>query len=344
MPGDGVGPEVVENAVRVLHAVAGLEAISVSLTEYPHSTRYREPDGSQISEATIDEIGGHDAMLFGAQGGSETGLDAVAERPLIAIGNRLHLTLGVRPVRLYAPGLTPLRAVVDPFDVLLVRDVSEDCYVGPGGVAHLGSEDEVSAGLMIYTRACVDGVLRYALAAAQRRRGIVDLVTQVEGVAAHRIWHRRLAVVAPEFPGVEVRTMLPDTAASRLVEDPAYFDVIATTYWLGGILSNLMATVAGGVGLMPSARINPDRRFALFEPAHGTAPKHVGRATVSPIATIRAVGMLLDFVGETTAATRLERAVAAAFAAGRIPSVTTRSGLSTGEVTDAVLAQLENPS
>jgi isocitrate/isopropylmalate dehydrogenase len=212
--------------------------------------------------------------------------------------------------------------------------------VGPGGGAHIGTPQEVSVGLLLYTTAAVDRVLRHALAAASARRGRLDLVTQVEGVAAHRLWHTRLEALVPEYPGVDVRACLPDTAASRLVEEPASFDVIVTTYWLGGILSNLMASVAGGVGLLPSARINPDRPFGLFEPAHGTAPKHVGKGTVSPVAAIRAVAMLLDFVGLPAAAEDVEAAVARAITSGRVPDVSTRSGLRTEEVASVVLDEL----
>jgi 3-isopropylmalate dehydrogenase len=340
MPGDGVGPEVVEGALAVLDAVAAIEGFAVATTIYPHSIGYREPDGSRISEATIDEIGCHEALLFGAQGGPSDGSDVLAERPLVAIGDRLDLSVGVRTARLYAPRLSPLRDPQGPVDLMLVRDVSEDCFVGPGGAAHVGSDHEVAAGLLLYTRAAVDRVLLYALEAAAGRRGHLDLVTQVEGVSAHRIWHRRLEALAPAFPDVEVRTVLPDTAASRLVEEPSSFDVIATTYWLGGILSNLMASVAGGVGLMPSARINADLPFGLFEPAHGTAPRHIGRRTVSPIAAIGSLGMLLEFIGEQSAADRVERAVASALGSGRVPDVTTRSGMSTTEVADVVIGEL----
>jgi 3-isopropylmalate dehydrogenase len=342
MPGDGVGPEVTAEALRVLDAVAALDGLDVEVRHFPHRVGYVDATGEQISAETIDVIAGYDALLFGAQGGPTDGRVPVGGRPLMAITERLDLSVGIRNVRLYAERLSPLRVPGGCFDITLVRDTSEDAFAVPGGVAHSGEDHEVSLGTLVYTRTAVDRALTVALEQAATRRGRLHLVTQVQGIAAHSIWHRRLEVLAVDFPAVEVETMLPDTAASQLVEGPGEFDVIVTTYQLGGILSNLMATVAGGVGLLPSGRINPVRRFGLFEPAHGTAPRHVGKETVSPVGAFRALAMLLDFTGSASSAARIEHAVASVLGSGQLRDVTTRSGVSTSGVTDIILDALDS--
>lgn len=344
MPGDGVGPEVVAQAERVLDAASSIDDLTVELVHYPHRQGYLERDESQISDSSIRDITASAAILFGAQGGPMDGSDDIGQRPLVAISNALDLSVGVRSARLHSAHLSPLRNVRPDLDVLIVRDTSEDCFAMPGGTAHREHVHEVSVGLLLYTRHAVDRVVRHALEAANRRRGRLHLVTQVEGVPAHQIWHRRLDELAPRYPDVAVRRVLPDTAAALLVNDPESLDVVVTTYWLGGILSNLLGAVAGGVSAVASARMNPDLPFGLFEPAHGTAPSHTGKGTASPVASIRAMAMMLNFVGASETADRIERAVDKVFHDGWVHSLRANGVQSTSQVGDAVIRALEADS
>jgi 3-isopropylmalate dehydrogenase len=166
------------------------------------------------------------------------------------------------------------------------------------------------------------------------------VVSQSNTLASHTLWNRTALAVGPEYPGVTIETAYPDTAASLIVTDPQSIDVIVTSAWLGGILSDLLTSVVGGKALMGSSRVNTDTRFGLFEPAHGSAPKYTGRNRVSPVATLLALCMLLEHVGETAAAAELDAAIGSALRSGRLPDITARGVVGTREATDIILDEL----
>lgn len=341
MGGDGIGPELVAQGLRVLERTAELDGFTYELVDFPHSGRHYRETGVLIEDSTIEEIGRLDALFFGAVGDPELPEGTMERGLLHRIVDGLDLGVGVRPGTLYAEHLSPLKGVgPGDIDMVIVRDTSEDAFIAPGGIVRPGTANEVSIGLLVYTRLAVERVTRHAFSLASRRRKHVTLVSQSNAIQAHEIWPRVTREVAAEYPHVTVRYLYPDAAAMALVMEPQQIDVLLTTFWFGGILSDLMGGIIGGIGLVGSARLNLDRRFGLFEPAHGSAPKYTGTNRVSPLATFRALAMLVEHLGEAPSARRIERAIADVVSTGRVPGVSTRIAMGTIEVTDEVLRSL----
>jgi len=318
MPGDGVGPEIVKHGLRVLRELADIDGIAYELTEYPHGADHYRATGELISDATIDEIGQHSALLFGAAGDPSLGEGVIELGLNVRLFKRLDLSLNVRPGRLYLDSLTPLKGFkAGDIDIVLVRESSEDCFVAPGGFVRPDTADEVSIGLLVYTRKSTERTVRYAFELAMRRSHRLALITQANAVPAHTIWTRVTDVVAKEYPEVAVRRFYPDSGAMALITEPQNLDVLLTTYWIGGTLTNVLGAIVGGMGLMPSARYSPTG-FAQFEPAHGSAPKYAGQYKVNPIAMLLTTKLMLDWLKETEKATRLENAIARVIKEGKV--------------------------
>jgi 3-isopropylmalate dehydrogenase len=342
MGGDGVGPELVTQGLRVLERVAAIDGFDYELVHYPHSGRHYRDTGVLISDATIAEIGEIGAVFFGAVGDPDLPEGTMERGLLHRMVDGLDLGIGVRPGTLYAEHLTPLKGLgAGDIDMVIVRDTSEDAFAAPGGVVRQGTPHEISLGLLVYTRLAVERVSRHAFALAAKRRKHVTLVAQPNAIAAHEIWPRVVREVAAEHPEITVRQLYPDAAAMAMVTAPQEIDVMLTTFWFGGILSDLLGGIIGGIGLLGSARLNLDRHIGLFEPSHGSAPKYTGLNKVSPMATFRALAMLLDHIGEERSARRIEDAVIEVISTGRVPGVTTRSPVGTVEATEAVLHALD---
>lgn len=341
MGGDGVGPELVREGLRALERASELDRFDYELVHYPHSGNHYRATGVLIEDATIAEIGELDALFFGAVG-DPTLPEGTMERGLLhRIVDGLDLGVGVRPGTLYADHLCPLKGVgAGDIDAVIVRDTSEDAFVAPGGVLRKGTADEVSLGLLVYTRLAVERVTRYAFELARRRRRHVTLVSQSNAIQSHGIWPRVTHEISAEYADITVRELYPDAAAMAFVTEPQSIDVLLTTFWFGGILSDLLGGVIGGIGLLGSSRMNLEKRVGVFEPAHGSAPKYTGLDKVSPMGTLRALAMLLDHVGETRSAERIEGAIREVIATGEVPGVSTRSGIGTTAATDAVIAAL----
>jgi 3-isopropylmalate dehydrogenase len=231
MPGDGVGPETVEQALRVLAAVQELDGFSCEAVHYPHSGSHYRETGTFITPETLKEIRGLDALYFGAMGDPSLP-EGVMERGLLfALFEGLDLSVGVRPARLYHESLTPLKGRgPGDLDIVIVRDVSEDAFVAPGGLVRPDTQQEVAIGLLVYTRPTVERVVRYAFELAQGRRRRLGLVTQANVVQSHSIWTRTALAVAEEFPAVELRQFYADAAAMALVTEPDELDVLVTTF------------------------------------------------------------------------------------------------------------------
>jgi 3-isopropylmalate dehydrogenase len=331
----------VEQALRVLEAVEQLDGFSTELIDYPHSARHYERTGEYISQETLDEIRGLDALFFGAMGDPALPEGAMERGLGFALFEGLDLSVGVRPGKLYHESLSPLRdQQAGGIDVVIVRDVSEDAFVAPGGLVRPNTPQEVAIGLLVYTRPTVERVIRYAYGLAQERSRKLALVTQANVVQAHSIWTRVAHELNAEFPEVELRELYADAGAMALVIEPESLDVVVTTFWLGGILTDVLGAVVGGIGLLGDARLNPERHAGMFQSAHGSAPKHTGKNVVSPIAQLNALALMLRHLGETRSAQRVEGAIERAFASRAIPHANTRGSIGTREATDAVLGEL----
>jgi len=336
--GDGIGPEVVAEGLKVLSAVTAAGGPKVTTTDYDLGARRWHATGETLPDSVLEEIRGHDAILLGAVG--DPGVPSgVLERGLLL---RLRFTLdhfvNLRPARLY-PGVTsPLdveRVAPGGIDFVVVREGTEGPYTGNGGALRVGTPAEVATEVSVNTRYGVERVVRDAFARARaRERRHLTLVHKhnVLSYAGH-LWRRTVDEVGSEFPDVSTDYLHVDAATIFLTTDPGRFDVIVTDNLFGDIITDIAAAVAGGIGLAASGNINPDRAVpSMFEPVHGSAPDIAGQGKADPTATILSVALMLQHLGHPDEAARVEAAVAADLAR-RGDVVRT-----TGEVGDAIAA------
>ncbi len=344
MGGDGVGPELVGHACRVLDVVSGLEGFAVDLVDLPNSGAHYRRTGILVDDETYATLRSCDSLLFGAAGDPELP-DGLVERALILdLSQELDLCVGVRAAYLHDARFTPLKQRGrGDIDLVIVRDTTEGELPFPGGRMHRGTPFEVSATVLLHTRHGAERAIRYAFGVAMRRRRRLALVMQSNVLLPHRLWEDVFDEVAPEFPAVEIDVLYPDHAAMKVVLEPGHFDVIVTNLLFGGVLTDLVAALVGGIGLIGSSRFNPETGFGMYEPADGSAPQYAGKDRVSPMATLHALAMLLDNVGEGRAARRVELAIDDVLASGRVADVSTRSTIGTTAATDRVIEALASP-
>src|SRR5579864_1829507 len=345
IPGDGIGREVIAEGKRVLEAATPgkLDWIEYDLG----ADRYLRT-GEILPDAVFTELQQVDAIYLGAVGDPRISNPQYAAGLFLRLRFELDLWVNLRPSRLLAPGLTPLKEA-PAIDLVVVRENTEGAYVGIGGQFKRGTADEIAIQEDINTRKGVERIQRYAFElAGQRRdaghRGRVTMVDKSNALYhAHDLWQRVFALERGRFPEIEAEHLFVDAAAMQLVKDPGRFDVLVTTNMFGDILSDLASELVGGLGQAPSANVNPQTRRGLFEPVHGSAPKHAGKGVANPVGAILAGAMMLRHLGEGKAAEQVEAAVMAAAAGGR----TTRDlggSLSTRQAGDAVLQALDRSS
>ncbi|HEX2849367.1 MAG TPA: isocitrate/isopropylmalate family dehydrogenase [Acidimicrobiales bacterium] len=345
MGGDGVGPELVAEATRVLFAVAEIDGFEVVLVELPHSGDHYRRTGVLIDAAAYETLRSCESLLFGAAGDPDLPPGLVERALILDLSRELDLCIGVRAAYLHHEKFTPLKeAGRGDVDLVIVRDTTEGELPLPGGRMHAGTPYEAAATIMLHTTHGVERTVRYAFELAMRRRRKVSLVAQSNVLVPHQLWEEVFARVASEFEDVEAEALLPDHAVMRVVLEPRSFDVVVTNLLFGGILTDLVAALVGGMGLVGSSRLNPQTRFGMYEPAHGSAPKYTGQGKVSPMATLRALSMLLDNIGEHRSAARIEAAIDEVLSSGVVPGVSTRSGMSTTDATTRVIEALECPA
>lgn len=340
IPGDGIGPEVVAEAEKVLAAVIADSEVDVERTEFSlGAARYLET-GDTLTDEDLAAIAGHDAILLGAVGGvpGDPRLkDANIERGLLLkLRFELDHYVNLRPSKLYPGAYGPL---ADPGDIdfVVVREGTEGPYVGNGGSIRKGTPHEIANETSVNTAFGVERVVRYAFELAERRRKKLTLVHKTNVlVHAGGIWKRVVDAVASERPEVAVDYLHVDAATIFLVTNPGRFDVIVTDNLFGDILTDLAGAVTGGIGLAASGNINPDGAFpSMFEPVHGSAPDIAGQQKADPTAAILSVSLLLDHLGLRAEAARVTRAVEDDIAS-RGDSTRT-----TAEIGDAIVAALQ---
>lgn len=341
--GDGIGPEVVREGLRVLERVASIEGFRVEATPYPFGAEHYLKTREVFPDAAFDEVRAHDAILLGAIGDPRLEVGLLEFGIIARLRFELDLFVNLRPVKLYAEHLCPLKGI-GPGDVdfTVVRENTEDAYAGMRGFFKKGTPDEVATQEIIFTRKGVERVIRYAFELCRRRGRAkkLTLVDKANAIRAMDLWTRTFAEVGAEYPDVTRDHQYIDAACMYVVRDPRGYDTVVTSNMFGDIFTDLSAMIQGGLGVAASGNLHPGR-VSLFEPIHGSAPRYAGRGVANPIATVMAVSMMLDYLGESRGAARIEEAVAGLLRSRRLPALGTDSGFSTTQVGDLVLGELD---
>lgn len=309
IPGDGIGPEVVGEARKVLDAV-GFRREEV---EYDLGGARYLRTGEVLPDSVLHELSGLDAILLGAVGNPDVPPGVLERGLLLRLRFEMDLYVNFRPVKLLPGAPTPLAGKTPAdIDLVVIRENTEGSYAGEGGLLRMGTPDEIATQGSVNTRFGVERCVRYAFDHAQRRpRKHLTLCHKTNVLTfAGDLWQRTFDEVAAEYPDVTTGYTHVDAACLYLVESPERFDVIVTDNLFGDIVTDLGAAIAGGLGLAASGNLNPPRQApSIFEPVHGSAPDITGTGKANPLAAILSAAMLLDFLGETERALWVEQAV-----------------------------------
>jgi len=334
--GDGIGPEVTALALEALQLATRGSGVEFVTKEYDLGARRYNATGEILTDADLESLAKHDAILLGAIGDPSVPSGVLERGLLLKLRFSFDHFINLRPTKLYPGVISPL-ADAGEVDFVVVREGTEGAYVGNGGAIRVGTENEVANETSVNTRFGVERTVRYAFElAANRDRKKLTLVHK-HNVLVHAgwLWQRTVDEIAKEFPAVQVDYQHVDAATIYLVTDPSRFDVIVTDNLFGDILTDLAAAIGGGIGIAASGNINPTGAFpSMFEPVHGSAPDIAGKGIADPTAAILSAAMLLDHLGNPVAAARIERAVAADLASRG------DSKRTTVEIANAIFAQL----
>ncbi|MGE0606159.1 MAG: isocitrate/isopropylmalate dehydrogenase family protein [Pirellulales bacterium] len=341
-PGDGIGPEVIEQAVRILQAVAGHYKFELDLQELPWGYHYWEEHGKVVPDDFLEIVRPCDAILLGAVGWPDRVPDHVTLAPLVRIRQKFDQYACVRPVKLY-PGVRSVLAGKGPdeIDFVVIRENSEGEYVDSGSRFHVGQPDEFALQTAIHTRRGVERILRFGFDMARQRRHRLTMITKSNAQRyAYTLWDELLEEVRADYDDVTADKQHADAAAMNFVRRPETFDVVVASNLFGDLLTDLGGIIGGGLGLAPSTNTNPQRDFpSMFEPVHGSAPDIAGQGISNPIAAILSTAMMLEWLRLPDAANSIRQAVEKTLAAGaKTPDL--GGQLSTSEMGEKVLGNL----
>lgn len=344
IPGDGIGKEVVPEGVRTMEALAKKFGFEVSFSEFPFSCQYYIDNGAMMPPDGLEELKAFDTILLGAVGYPGVPDHVSLWGLLLPIRRTFDQYVSLRPVRLL-PGIkTPLAGrKKDDIDFVVVRENTEGEYSEIGGRLFTGTEREVVVQETLFSKQGVDRILRYAFElACQRPDRHVTSATKSNGIRyTMPFWDERFKEISKEYSGIRTDQYHIDILTAHFVTHPDWFDVVVGSNLFGDILSDLGPAVAGGIGIAPSANLNPERTYpSMFEPVHGSAPDIAGKGIANPIATLWCVQMMLDFLGEQGAADDLMKAIEEVTGSGLL-TADLGGTAKTIEFTDRVIGQIE---
>ena len=312
IPGDGIGPEVVKEGLKVLEAVSSQVGIEYEKRVYDLSAERYLKTGEVMSDSVMNELKQVDAIYLGAVGDPRVKPGILEREILLRLRFELDQYVNLRPVVLYDKRFCPLKEKSEEdIDFVVVRENTEGLYCGTGGFLRKGTKEEVAVQESINTYKGVERVVRFAFEYARKRNkkkkvtlcGKTNVLTY-----AFDLWERVFSQVSSEFPDVQTDYAHVDAVCMWMVKNPEWFDVIVTDNMFGDIITDLGAMLQGGMGIAAGANLNP-QGVSMFEPIGGSAPKYTGKNVINPLAAISALGMMLDFLGEKVAAKRVEEAV-----------------------------------
>ena len=337
IPGDGTGPEVIREGLKVLKAVAEITGFKFETKEYDFGGDRYLKTGEIFPDSVVAELKEMDAIYLGAVGhpGVEPGI--LEKGMLLKIRFALDQYINLRPVKLYPGVWTPLRDKgPEDIDFVVVRENTEGLYAGVGGILRKGTADEVAIQEMINTRKGVERCIRYAFQSAQERSQKKLTLCDKANVLtyAHDLWRRTFQEVGEEYPEVEKDCAFVDAVCMWMVKNPEWFNVIVTGNMFGDIITDLGAMIQGGMGIAAGGNINPEGT-SMFEPIGGSAPKYTGKNVINPLAAISAAQMMLEHLGEIKAAGLVEESIIKT--CSRLKSLSAgKMGYTTTEVGDMV--------
>jgi len=343
--GDGTGPEVAAEGVKVLKAVADLEGIQYELQDFDFGGDRYLRTGEILPEGATDKLAAFDAILLGAVGHPDVAPGILEKGLLLNLRFHFDQYINLRPVKLYPGVETPLAGKgPEDIDFVVVRENTEDLYAGMGGFLKKNTPDEVAMQTAVYTRKGCERCIRWAFEYTRKRNREKRLTlvakTNVLTYGHDLVW-RTFQDVAKEYPDIQPDYNHVDACCMWMVKNPEYYDVIVTTNMFGDIITDLGGIIQGGMGVAAGGNINPEPGgTSMFEPMGGSAPKYTGRGVINPIATIAAVAMLLEQAGYETAANRVSNAIQTVTGTKMKSQAAGRMGYSTAEVGDLVCEAL----
>jgi 3-isopropylmalate dehydrogenase len=365
IPGDGIGPEVIREGIKVLNAVAeSTPGLKFEFTEFPYGSEYYLKTGELIPQSGLDQLSEMDAIYLGALGDPRVAPGVLEQGILLKLRFYFEQYINLRPVKLYPGVPCPLKNKgPEDVDFYVVRENTEDFYIGIGGRAKGRSRvelevvrsiykakfgldidvdrDEIAYQIGVVSRKGSERAIRYAFELA-RRKG-KKRVTSVDkaNVLTHiyGLWREVFGKVAKDYPEIETEFAFVDAITMWFVKNPEWYQVVVTPNMFGDIITDLGAMIQGGLGLAPGGNINPEG-ISMFEPIHGSAPKHAGKNVANPLATILAGQMMLEHLGEQEAADKVERAVIEVLKEGKVRTYDLGGKSSTSDVGDAVAARV----
>jgi 3-isopropylmalate dehydrogenase len=338
--GDGTGPEVVREGIKVLSAAARKNQFKLDFVNYDLGGERYKKTGELLPDSVIAELRKMDAIFLGAIGHPEVKPGILEKGLLLRLRFELDQYINLRPVKLFPNVETPL-ANKRPSDIdfVVVRENTEGLYTGAGGFLRRGTANEVAVQESINTRMGAERCLRYAFELTQRRnkKKMLTLCGKTNVLTfAFDLWERAFYEVAKDYPEVKTDYAHVDATCMWMVKNPEHFDVIVTDNMFGDIITDLGAMIQGGMGIAAGGNLNPEG-VSMFEPIGGSAPKYTGRNVINPLAAICAAGMMMDEVGQTEAGQDIEQAVYKALELGKIKNLAAgKMGLSTTEVGDLI--------
>jgi tartrate dehydrogenase/decarboxylase/D-malate dehydrogenase len=340
--GDGIGPEVIDQAIRVADAALRHDrGGAIEWNRLPWSGAHYQKTGQMMPPDGWDILRRHDAILLGAIGHPQVPDHITLHGLLLPMRRKFDQYVNLRPAYLFDGVQSPLRdKAPGSIDLLVYRENTEGEYAPIGGRLYEGTPHEVAIQTNTFTRRGCERIIRAAFEGARRRRKKLTSITKSNAQQFGMVlWDEVFRAVAPDYPDVQTSSLLVDAAAMDFVRRPESFDVVVASNLFGDILTDLSAIVTGSVGLAASANINPERAFpSMFEPVHGSAPDIAGKGIANPLAAILSVGMLLDHLGLAASAAAVHQAVATVLKAGKVRTPDLGGTAHTRDMADAVVA------
>lgn len=301
IPGDGIGPEVIGEGVKVLQAIENREEnLSFSFTEFPWGCEYYLESGKMMDDDGLEQLRPFDAIYLGAVGYPNVPDHISLRDLLIKIRRGFDQYVNLRPITLLHPDLTPLKAKTEKdIDMLVVRENSEGEYAGAGDWLFKGKPEEVVLQTGVFSRKGTERIIRYAYEEARKAKKTLTNISKANALNySHVFWDEVFEEVGEEYPEVETHSYLVDAASLYFVQNPERFEVVVTSNLFGDIVTDIGAAITGGLGLATGANINPEGKYpSMFEPVHGSAPDIAGEGLANPLAAIWSVSQMLDFFG-----------------------------------------------